>query len=156
MPHRVHLEPLTLERFAPYGEVIAASPVVGRTDFTAAVETSRPHARANLATVRLAATALPVTVERMEKHAFSSQAFLPLDVARYVVIVAPDANGAPDASAAIGFVVTAGTGISYRSGVWHCGMMAIDRAGTFAILVHEDGSSDDCTFAAVEPFEVAA
>ena len=33
-------------------------------------------------------TALPATLEKMERHRFSSQTFLPLDASRYLVCVA--------------------------------------------------------------------
>jgi ureidoglycolate lyase len=90
----------------------------------------------------------------MERHAHSSQAFVPLDVAAYVVIVVPDIDDAPDAANAIGFIVPSGTGISYRAGVWHTGMMVLDQPAALVILVHEDGTSEDCHFRAVEPFRI--
>jgi ureidoglycolate hydrolase len=150
----VTLRSITPDAFAPYGEVIVTGDAFGRVDFVACVENGRAHARANLATVRLEPTPLPATVDQMERHPRSSQAFVPLDVAAYVVVVAPDVNDAPDAANAIGFVVPMGTGLSYRTGVWHTGMMVLDRPGALMILVHEDGTSDDCHFRAVDPFRI--
>ena len=152
----LRLIPISPDLFAPFGEVIDAGITLGRSDYVASVGNRRSQARANLATVRLAPTPLPATITQMEQHAYSTQAFVPLDVERYVVIVAPDLDGKPDATAAIGFFVPAGIGISYRAGVWHTGMMVLDRTATFAILVHEDGTADDCTFCAVEPFQIDA
>ena len=149
------LEPISAEAFAPFGDLIAAGDAFVRTNSVARVDNRRPYARANLATVRLDATPLPATISRLEKHAFSTQAFIPLDVGRYVVIVAPDLGGTPDRAAAIGFTVPQGIGISYHAGTWHAGMMVLDRPGALAMLVHEDGSADDCTFAPVEPFQIA-
>jgi len=151
---QITLEPITEERFAPFGELIAVGAAFGRTDFVARIENARPHARANLATIKLEPTPLPATITRMEKHAYSSQAFIPLDVARYVVIVAPDRAGAPDEAELIGFVVPSGVGVSYRAGTWHTGLMIIDRPGAFAMLVHEDGTVDDCTIVPVQSFSV--
>jgi ureidoglycolate lyase len=148
------LEPISAERFAPFGHLIEQAGSFGRIDYVASIDNGRSHARANLATVRLQPTPLPVTIPRLEKHAYSTQAFIPLDVQRFCSIVAPDKDGAPDMSAAIAFVVPSGTGISYRLGTWHTGMMVLDQPGSLAILTHEDGSSDDCTFYPVEPFQV--
>ncbi len=148
------LEPISAERFAPFGHIVEQATAFGRIDYVASVENGRSHARANLATVRLQPTPLPVMIPRLEKHAYSTQAFIPLDVARYCAIVAPDRDGAPDMTQAIAFVVPSGSGISYRLGTWHTGMMVLDRPGSLAILTHEDGSADDCTFYSVEPFEV--
>ncbi|OYW98084.1 MAG: hypothetical protein B7Z15_22480, partial [Rhizobiales bacterium 32-66-8] len=43
--------------------------------------------------------ALPLQATAMERHNRSSQCFAPMDVARWVVMVAPDAGGKPDAAA---------------------------------------------------------
>ncbi len=146
---RLTLTPIDAAEFAPFGSVIEAGPAFARSDHVAEIANGRPRARANLATIRLKPTPLPTTIVQMERHPFSTQAFMPLDLSRYVVVVAPDSGGAPDMANARGFVVMMGTGISYANAVWHANMMVIDRAGSMAILVHEDGTSDDCTFVTI-------
>lgn len=62
---------------------------------------------------------------RLERHPHSSRAFLPLAVGRYVVVVAPDRDGAPDETAIHAFRVPGHAGISghagidERAGAWH-------------------------------------
>jgi ureidoglycolate lyase len=49
---------------------------------------------------------LPLVGTVMERHRFSSQTFFPLDVARYVVVVAPYSGiDRPDMARACAFVV---------------------------------------------------
>ncbi|MDR3493789.1 MAG: ureidoglycolate lyase [Ancalomicrobiaceae bacterium] len=146
--------PIDAAAFAPFGQIVDCPDGQGRVNFAATVENRRPAARTNLACVRPPVTDLPVTVDRMERHPFSTQAFLPLDVSRYLVIVAPTKDGGPDAAGIIAFTVPAGIGISYLPDVWHCGMLLLDRPGTLAMLVHEDGSPDDCIYHPVPPFVV--
>ncbi|WP_342778993.1 ureidoglycolate lyase [Methylobacterium terricola] len=95
------------------------------------------------------AAALPL--RRLERHPLSAQAFLPLAVGDYLVVVAPDAGGRPDEASLRAFRVPAGTGIVYRSGAWHAHMTTMAEPGTFAMLVHEDGSPGDCVFASIAP-----
>jgi ureidoglycolate lyase len=52
------------------------------------------------------------------------------------------------------FRVGGHSGINYKAGTWHYGMTTIGAAGTFAMLVHEDGSADDCHFIDVAPIVI--
>jgi ureidoglycolate lyase len=80
----------------------------------------------------------------MERHRYSTQTFLPLDVERYVVVVAPhSADGTPDMRQARVFVVPSDTGISYGADTWHHPMIVLDRPGCFAVLLWRDGTSND-------------
>lgn len=95
---------------------------------------------------------MPLT--RLERHPFSSQAFLPLAVESYVVVVAPDRDGRPDEAAALAFQVPGRVGLNYRAGTWHAHMMTWDAPGTFAMLAYEDGTADDCVFAPIAPLQL--
>ncbi|MDR3376546.1 MAG: ureidoglycolate lyase [Ancalomicrobiaceae bacterium] len=148
--------PIDAAAFAPFGEVVDCPEGAGRLNFVATVDNRRADARTNLACVRPPVTGLPVVIDKFEKHPFSTQAFLPLNVSRYLVIVAPTVDGRPDPTEIKAFIAPAGIGISYLPGVWHCGMMLLDRPGTLAMLVHEDGGSGDCVYAPVAPFAVVA
>ena len=66
----------------------------------------------------------------LERHRFSPQTFIPLEVSRYLVTVAPsDASGRPILSEVRAFIVGSGRGIVYRRGTWHSGMTVLDRPG---------------------------
>jgi len=142
----VALESLSAEAFAPFGTVIAAQADFGRAYFGPLIESHRPAARLDLSIVHLDATDLPLEVRTLERHPHSAQAFLPLDVDRYLVIVAPDLNGAPAATGLRAFVAGPGAGIVYRPGAWHHGMIALGRPGRLSIVMWCDGGPGDEEF----------
>ncbi len=149
--------PLTVEAFAPFGAVVSAALRAGapgrsanmgtavRFDFCAPVTSTRPEARGNLAVFRSTKKALPFQVTLLERHPCSTQAFLPLACARFLVVVAPTGvDGSPDVDGLLAFACTAGQGISYAVGVWHHPIIALDDDADFAMLAFEDGSPADC------------
>ena len=142
---RLVAEPITEAAFAPFGQILALPAEPGRVDYSTFAENLRPG-RAELCfrTSLTAPSSLPLTTRVMERHAYSSQAFLPVDVARYVVMVAPDdAEGGPDLFGARLFLVDGRTGINYRAGVWHHPMTVLDRGAVFATVMFNDGGDRD-------------
>jgi ureidoglycolate lyase len=97
----------------------------------------------------VAPAALPLSLSQVEHHPHSAQAFVPMDVSRYLVTVMPrDARGAPDPSRALGFLMPGDRGIVYRAGAWHAGITVLDRRGHFAVLMLR-GAADDDVFAPI-------
>ncbi len=139
---------LTAAAFAPFGTVFEAPSEPGRVPAHDGLANRRPAAEPSLRLTKLAPLArLPLRAELFERHAFSSQTFLPLAVARYLVIVAPDAaTGGPDGAGARAFIGRAGQGVTYRAGLWHHGMTALDQPATFAVLMWCDGTTADEEF----------
>lgn len=150
------IEPITAEAFAPYGTLLVGPAAGPRQDRAAGIENGRPGASLNLALIRSEPFADTTPLRRLERHPHSAQAFLPLAVGAYLVVVAPDAGGRPDEAGLRAFRVPGDTGIVYRSGAWHAHMTTLSAPGTFAMLVHEDGSAEDCVFAPIAPVDVAA
>ncbi len=154
MAREVVVEPLTPERFAPFGDVVSAGLGAGkdanqgtavRFDWAAKLESSRPGARPNLVVARCAQQSLPLTLRLLERHPSSSQAFLPMVCESYLVVVAPKApGGAPDLGGLRAFHCLPGQGINYHRDVWHHPIAALGSAADFAMLVWEDGSPGDC------------
>lgn len=142
--------------FAPFGELIASPHSLPNIDFSGTLDNQREAAKATLYTTIVEPTALPATLDKMERHRFSSQTFLPLDASRYLVCVAPhDKDGKPDAGLLQAFIVPAGVGITYRANVWHHPMMALDRKASFAVVMWRDGSDGDEEFVdLVEPLHI--
>ncbi len=151
---QLRIAPISAEAFAPFGVLVTISPGVARVNFTAPVENLRADARANLAMVRPPTTDLPLRIDLMERHRFSTQAFIPLGGVAAVLLVAPGGDEGPDLDAAHAFLVPGDIGISYHIGVWHTGMTTLGTAGAMAMLVHEDGSADDTEFRAVSSVEI--
>ena len=147
--------PLAADDFEPFGAVIATAPrgeagseanqgTARRFDWLADLQSSRPAAKPNLAAFRCAANdARPVPIRLLEKHPCSSQVFVPMNAARYLVVVARGGD-APDLSTLAAFIASGAQGICYAAGVWHHPMIALDRDTDFACLVWEDGGPEDC------------
>ena len=154
---RVYLQELTEEAFAPYGQMLNAPDNGTRQNFAARVENNRPTAaRANLALITASATPFPLEIKTLERHAHSNQCFIPLSVGEYLVVVCNDSGeGRPDLKTLKAFRVSGDTGVNYNASTWHYGMTAIGEPGTFAMLVHESGTSDDCEFLDIEPLVVS-
>ncbi|GAA5955056.1 hypothetical protein JCM8115_005608 [Rhodotorula mucilaginosa] len=93
-------------------------------------------------------------VEVLERHEFSSQAFVPMGgtsaqggEGQYLVLVAlPGSDGQPDLSTLRAFTATHQQGISYRPNVWHAPLISLGAdKHDFACVVHETGVPEiDC------------
>ena len=90
----------------------------------------------------------PLQISLMERHPLSSQAFVPVDGQRYIVVVAP-AGDAPKPESLRAFVATGDQGINYRRGVWHHPMIALDRVCEF-VEVHRAGPETNCDEVAID------
>ena len=140
--------PLNAEAFAPFGHVLLLPNGPGRVDYSHVPENRRSGQAALCFRTSLAEpTALPFQATQMERHRFSSQGFLPVDVVRYLVLVAPhDDNGGPDMHRARLFEVDGRTGINYAPDVWHHPMTVLERPAIFATVMFVDGGPDDEEF----------
>ena len=82
----------------------------------------------------------------MERHAFSSQSFVPLEAGRWLLLVAPDAGGVPDLRALRAFLAGPRQGITYFANIWHQPLSILDRSAAFAIFMWRDGGEGDEEF----------
>lgn len=135
----IHIEPLTADAFAPFGEVLDVSGapdkiinngLCGRyhdratLDFTAG--------RAGISLFNAEIRTLPLTLDMMERHPEGSQAFLPMSYVPFLVCVAPDENGVPGYPRA--FMTTPGQGVNYAKGTWHGVLTPLHAPGLFAVI----------------------
>jgi ureidoglycolate lyase len=148
-------QPLTKEAFAPYGDVIDVPSEPGRTYYEDALGNLRPNALPSLSmTLRPNTPAGPIKAEMLERHEFSSQTFVPVDVARWLVVVAPHAQqGGPDTKAVRAFIATGKQGVTYKPNTWHHGLTVLDKPGRFAVFMWRAGAKDE-EFVPVEPFTI--
>lgn len=149
-------QPLTQEAFAPFGDVIDVPDAPGRTYYDEALGNLRPAAQASLSLSLKAETPdRPLRSDYMERHEFSSQTFVPLDVERWLIVVAPHASaGAPDVAGMKAFIATGKQGVTYRPNTWHHGLTVLDRPGRFAVFMWRDGGKGDEEFVSVPPFTI--
>lgn len=142
---RLTLDPISAEAFAPFGDLLPPlEPGHARFDLIEQLRNDRASARARLGVTAVRPTALPLQAVEMERHAHSSQAFVPMDCAAYLVMVAPHgADGLPDMAGLRAFRVPGDTGINYRADTWHHPITALERDARFAVLTFVDGSAGD-------------
>lgn len=149
----MRIEPLTAEGFAPFGEVLAVPDAPGRAVFERALLSTRPEARPSLSLSLKEPAGGPLAVQVMERHAFSSQSFVPLGPARFLALVAPHAaDGTPDMARARAFLAGPGQGITYGADVWHHPLVVFDAPARFAVFMWRDGTVGDEEFVDVAPF----
>ncbi len=149
-------QPLTKEAFAPFGDVIDVPDEAGRTYYEDALGNLRPGARPSLSvSLKPETPDRPLRADLLERHEFSSQTFIPLEVARWLVMVAPHApQGGPDAGSVKAFIATGRQGVTYKPNTWHHGLTVLDRPGRFAVFMWRDGGKGDEEFVPVAPFVV--
>ena len=146
---KVTIAPITAAAFASFGDVLHTPSQPLRQDHAGSMINGRETARANCAVIRSAPYDPGKPLQRLECHPHSNQLFVPLAVGRYLVVVAPNAGSRPDIDGLLAFEVGGDTGINYHPRIWHAHMTTIDRPGIFAMLVHEDGTEQDCVFAPI-------
>ena len=153
-------QPLTREAFAPFGDVIDVPDAAGRTYYEDALGNLRGHAKPSLSvSLKPPTPDRPLTSELMERHEFSSQTFIPVDVARWLIVVAPHAaphtgKGGPDMAGVRAFIATGKQGVTYRANTWHHGLTVLDRPGRFAVFMWRVGGKGDEEFVPVKPFTI--
>jgi ureidoglycolate lyase len=146
---RVPAGPPDPSAFAPFGTFIDMPASVGErrmySDWLAPVPGLAPHFYTN----RVRPAALPVALDRVERHPHAAQLFLPLVASRYLVTVMPsDAEGRPQPALARAFVLPRELGVAYHPGIWHAGITALDDEASFSVLMWR-GAEDDDVFAAI-------
>lgn len=143
MTRILHLEPLTPEAFAPFGDVIDPPEPGQRLSLAASLQGLDGASQPRLSFNNAEAWTLPLTAPKMERHNRSSQCFVPMDVARWVVVVAPDKAGKPDPDALRAFLVRGDQAVNYHLGTWHHPLRPLDRPGRFAVLMWTTGHRPD-------------
>lgn len=148
---RIRPRPLDRDAFRPFGDVVESGGA-GETANDGRARRFRGLARfvaeaptPDLSIYRLAPSALPLTVDYMERHPRTTQLFFPTAGAGYLVVVAPcDARGAPDPAGIAAFLGRPGQGVNYHAGAWHYPIVALDTPAAFLMLMWEAGDPDDC------------
>ncbi|MFT6605521.1 MAG: ureidoglycolate lyase [Halocynthiibacter sp.] len=135
----IRLEPLSAQAFAPFGDVLEA---VGTPDkIINAGLCGRYHDRATLdfgdgkagiSLFKSQPRVLPFALDLVERHPEGSQAFLPMSLDPFVVIVAPDLGGKPGLPRA--FLSSAGQGINFHRGTWHGVLTPLYEPGLFGVV----------------------
>ena len=133
------IEPLTHAAFAPFGDVldVTGSPdkminqgMCGRYHDRASLDFA--DGKAGISLFKAEARSFPIMLDMMERHPEGSQAFIPMSMDPFVVVVAPDENGQPGQPRA--FVTTAGQGVNYHRNTWHGVLTPLHEPGMFTVV----------------------
>jgi ureidoglycolate lyase len=131
--------PLTAQAFAPFGDVLEATGTPDRminaglcARFHDRARIDIAQGRAGLSIFDAAPRTLPYSFDLVERHPLGSQAFVPMTRAPFLVIVAPDLDGAPDEPLA--FLTNGAQGINLHRGTWHGVLAPLSSPGLFAVI----------------------
>lgn len=158
---RLEPQPLTREAFAPFGDVIETEGSrhysindgsterfhdLARIDVTA--EAGRPL----INIFRAQPLEMPLRIAMMERHPLSSQAFVPLSAAPFLVLVAPPGEtvGPEDL---VAFITNGRQGVNYHRGVWHHPVLALQPDSDF-LVVDRGGEGANCDEVSFEGAEI--
>ncbi|WVR06223.1 allantoicase [Kwoniella sp. DSM 27419] len=169
-PSSISPESITPDNFAPFGHIITTTPSASHTDSESSPDgkTTKNNCLAPLVSTYPAdsgaVTAIGVyratkkvglergktfDVRLMERHPYTSQAFLPMGKAEwtgkseevlapggeFLVIVAQNgADDKPDPATIRSFIMPANTGLSYAPGVWHHPVLILDSTLDLACI----------------------
>lgn len=158
------LEPLSAARFAPYGDVIEATPdaphhgindgFAERYHDLARIDTARDGGRTLVNIFRTRPRALPLQLSVMEHHRLGSQLFMPLSPQRFIVVVA-EAGPVLRAEALKAFVASPGQGVNLARGTWHHPLLALNAGGDFLVIDRGGpGPAEDCVVQALDQQEI--
>ncbi len=154
MSRDIQVQPLTAEAFAPFGDVlnctgapdkIINAGLCGRFHDRAQVDVD---GRVGVSLFRSELRRLPCTLDLVERHPLGSQAFIPMSIDPFLVIVA-DTDLQPRA-----FITAPGEGINFHRGTWHGVLTPLSGPGLFAVIdrVSEGPNLEEHVFE--EPYRV--
>lgn len=138
---RIPVVALTRQAFADFGDVIETAGAehfetnagyAERFHDLARIDCSAEGGRPLLSIFRAKPFPLPLRIELMERHPLSSQAFVPLGLAPFLVVVA-ERSRHPAAGDLRAFRTDGRQGINYRPGTWHHPLIALTPADFLVI-----------------------
>ena len=141
--------PLTPERFTPFGDVIEIashrreSMNESRFDRFCDLADVDIEGRVSISIARSrSATSLPYRFDLVERHPLGSQAFVPLEPIRFVVVVAPPGESIDERDLQA-FVTNGLQGVNYKRGTWHMPSIAFETGQRF-LVIDSAGDSPNC------------
>jgi len=145
------VEPLTKEAFVNFGEVIERegsdhfainNGYTQRYNKLAIVETSAPDDEAIISIFHANKLNYPLRIEMLERHPKGSQAFIPMDRQKFLIVVAPAADQ-PEPSEMRAFISNGNQGVNYARGTWHHPILVLEDNSDF-LIVDRSGAGSNC------------
>lgn len=148
---RLEPAPLTAEAFAPFGDVVETAGHVPRSinegttrryHDLARIDVSREGGSPLLNIFVAQPLPLPLRIVMVERHPLGSQAFVPLDGAGFLIVVAAPGEQ-PQPGDLRAFLADNGQGVNYATGVWHHPVIAVGRETSF-LVIDRGGQGANC------------
>jgi ureidoglycolate lyase len=152
---------LTRENFAEFGEVIETegaenypinNGMCTRYHALAKAEAAGPNAHVLINIVRAKPHFFPLELKLVERHPFGSQAFVPLNGKRYLVVVCHEGENGPGDPHA--FVAEGHQGVNYPRNLWHAVLTQINEAQDFLVVDRGGDGTNLEEFTLDEPWEI--
>ncbi|MBD3665386.1 ureidoglycolate lyase [Sulfitobacter aestuariivivens] len=132
-------ELMSAQAFAPFGDVLE---VAGAPDKIINQGLCRRYhdrakldfgdGRAGVSLFQAQRREFPLMLDMVERHPQGSQAFIPMTLVSFLVVVAPDAGGVPGQPLA--FLTDPGQAINLHKGTWHGVLTPLSEPGLFAVV----------------------
>ena len=140
MGQNLQSRPLTTDAFAPFGDILDAHGApdkminqgcCGRYHDRARLSFGE-RGRAGVSIFKGDICKFPIKIELVERHPDGSQAFIPMSENPFLVVVAPDDDGTPQAPQA--FLTAPGQAINFHRNIWHGVLTPLTEPGLFAVI----------------------
>ncbi|MGY6581705.1 ureidoglycolate lyase [Klebsiella pneumoniae] len=94
-------------------------------------------------------------ISMLERHPKGSQAFIPLQQQKFLIVVAPalDEN-TPDISKLCAFVSDGKQSINYRAGTWHHPLLTFEAPSDFAVVDRIGGGENSYIYQFPHPIKI--
>ncbi len=144
------IDNLTREAFSEFGDVISLegahhfsinNGTTERYHDLARIDVSENHGEPLISLFRSQPRHFPFEVTGLERHPLSSQAFFPLSINPYLVVVGP--RGELEMGGLFAFLARPDQGVNYARGVWHHALIALNEVSDF-IVVDRGGPGPNC------------
>ncbi|MEJ6394158.1 ureidoglycolate lyase [Gymnodinialimonas sp. 2305UL16-5] len=139
MSQAIVIQQISAEAFGPFGDLLDCSGepdkvinqgLCGRYHDRARLDFGDGQAGVSL--FKSEPRSLPYRLEMVERHPEGSQAFVPMSMHAFLVIVAPDEAGVPGRPLA--FETAPGQAINFHRGTWHGVLTPLSEPGLFAVV----------------------
>jgi ureidoglycolate lyase len=136
---KLKVEPLTLQAFSPYGDVIETEGAVHypinqgtaeRFHDLARIDVGSGNGQPGLSIFIAQPPPRPIKIRMMERHLLGTQAFVPLQNRDYLVVVA----SAPEPLSLRAFRASGLQGVNYHRNVWHHPLLVLEPDSRFLVI----------------------
>ena len=139
MTRDIVIEAMDGADFAPFGDLLSVSGapdriinqgLCGRWHDQARIDIV--DGRPGISLFQSEARILPLALAMVESHPLGSQAFVPMSLDPFLVVVAPDHGGTPGRPRA--FRTTTGQAVNIGRNIWHGVLTPLHAPGLFAVI----------------------